>query len=57
MAPTIPIPLISGAIDGYRVSVGANSRTFRTLSNAARFATRVNRWINYRVSRELEQAA
>lgn len=56
MNPTIPIPLISGAIDGYQVSVGCKSRTFRTLTNATRFAIRVNRRINYRVSRELEAA-
>ena len=56
MDPTLPIPLISGAIDGYRVSVGCKSRTFRTLTNAARFAIRVNRRINYRVARELETA-
>jgi hypothetical protein len=55
MNPTLPIPLISGAIDGYAVAVGrARVRTFRTLSNAARFAIRVNRRINYRVARELE---
>ncbi len=56
MDPTLPIPLISGAIDGYRVSVGCKSRTFRTLTNAARFSIRVNGRINYRVARELETA-
>ena len=58
MDPTLPIPLISGALDGYAVAVGrARVRTFRTLTNAARFAMRVTQRINYRLSRELEQAA
>lgn len=56
MNPTLPIPLISGALDGYAVAVGPKVRTFRTLTNAARFAMRVTQRINYRVNRELETA-